>query len=231
MSDRPIRVLLLRHGQSEWNARGLWQGMADSPLSALGREQADIIAARLAALPYDFTSVWTSDLSRAHATAATIADALGVPEVFIDANLREAHAGAWQGLTQDDIRRDWPGYLDAHMRPPDFELYESVVTRALVALGNISTHRSRHGSRHGSTETGRVIVVAHSGLIRSLLRHVDGSDPRIPNLGGVWIDVADTARGVAVEVVEVFDPADIDADVFNSTPRELLGEEPGAPTA
>lgn len=195
--------------------------MADSPLSALGLEQAAVAAERLAALDETISSVWSSDLSRAHATAQAIAAALDITEVLIDANLREAHAGEWQGLTHGEIDRDWPGYLEAQRRPPDFELYESVVARTLEALRRISAHPA--------SSSGPVVVVAHSGLIRSLLRHADGTDPRIPNLGGVWIHVDDRGSEPTVDVIEMFDP-EIDSSIFSGSPADLLGEEPGAST-
>ncbi len=211
----------------------LWQGMADSPLSPLGYEQAASTAELLARLNIEFGSVWSSDLSRAHRTAVVIADALGLPGVLTDPRLREAHAGEWQGLTHADIRRDWPGYLEAQRRPPDFELYESVVARGLEALHAIATDPAR--------TSGVVVVVTHSGLIRSLLRHLDGIDPRIPNLGGAWIDVTLNAAGdvtsdfgfVSGAVVDMFDPAASSASsgaVFDSGSADVLGEEPGAPT-
>jgi broad specificity phosphatase PhoE len=218
-------MLLLRHGQSEWNALGRWQGMADSPLSTVGYDQAMATAVVLAAIDVPFGSVWSSDLSRALSTAEVIADALNISEVLVNPKLREAHAGEWQGLTHADIRRDWPGYLEAHRRPPDFELYESVVARAVEALANIAAHPS--------SASGPVVVVTHSGLIRSLLRHLDGTDPRVPNLGGAWVHVANdvTIDGgrFSGEVIALFDPAIFDP-AMPAGAVDVLGEEPGAAT-
>lgn len=219
MSPTVTRMLLLRHGQSEWNALGRWQGMADSPLSVLGYDQAVATAVVLAAIDVDFAAVWSSDLSRARNTAEVIADALNIAEVVIEPNLRESHAGEWQGLTHAEIRRDWPGYLEAHRRPPDFELYESVVARAFDALGHIATHPS--------SAAGAVVVVTHSGLIRSLLRDLDGTDPRIANLGGAWVDVTDDSGRVSAALIGMFDPAAFDPAMPVGS-ADLLGEEPGA---
>lgn len=228
MSPTVTRLLLLRHGQSEWNALGRWQGMADSPLSALGYEQAATVAVVLAGLDVEFRTIWSSDLSRARTTAAVIAKALNIPDVLVDPNLREAHAGEWQGLTHAEIRRDWPGYLEAQRRPPDFELYESVVSRAIDALTTIAMHPS--------SGSGNVIVVTHSGLIRSLLRHIDGTDPRVANLGGAWIHVVVAANGVVeMTVIETFDPTAFNPTIdalmgmtSGSASVDVLGEEPGA---
>ena len=101
MPTRPI--LVLRHGQSEWNAVKRWQGAADIPLNDLGRRQAIETAERLATLGLAIAGMWSSDLVRAHETASIIATRLGVEAVTTDDRLREAHAGEWQGMTPDEI--------------------------------------------------------------------------------------------------------------------------------
>src|SRR5688572_19392365 len=93
--EPPRRLLLLRHGQSTWNADGRWQGQADPPLSPLGEEQARDAARRLA--PGQFSRVLASDLRRARQTAEILADALRLP-VEVDPDLREIDVGDWQGL-------------------------------------------------------------------------------------------------------------------------------------
>jgi len=99
------RMLLARHGQSEWNALGRWQGQADPPLSELGRQQARAAADRLGTVD----AIVSSDLERALATAAIIAEVLGVGPVLVEPRLRERSAGEWSGLTRDEIEADWPG--------------------------------------------------------------------------------------------------------------------------
>ena len=105
---RMTRMLLVRHGQSEWNALGRWQGQADPPLSALGREQARSAVARLGAVDL----IVASDLDRALTTAAIMAEGLGVGPVMVEPRLRERSAGEWSGLTRAEIDEQWPGYLD-----------------------------------------------------------------------------------------------------------------------
>ena len=102
------RVLLIRHGQSEWNADGRWQGQADPPLTDLGRHQALHAARNLGTVD----AIVASDLQRASETALIIAEALGVGPVVLEPGLRERDAGEWSGLTRAEIERDWPGYLD-----------------------------------------------------------------------------------------------------------------------
>ena len=111
------RVLLLRHGQSEWNAVGRWQGHADPPLTALGRAQALAASRSLGTLD----AALASDLIRARETAEVVTGQLGVGPVLIDERLRERDAGEWTGLTRAQIDEQYPGYLADGRRPPGWE--------------------------------------------------------------------------------------------------------------
>jgi len=172
-SFEPTSVLLVRHGQSTWNADGRWQGHADPPLSELGRAQA--VAARVP--PVDL--VMASDLQRARETARLMADALGGLEVHVDPRFRERAAGPWTGLTRAEIQERYPGYLDEGRRPPGFELDSDIIGRVLEALHDL----------HGRHPGGRVLVVAHGGVVRALERHLGCDDAIVPNLGGRWLSV------------------------------------------
>jgi broad specificity phosphatase PhoE len=178
-------LLLIRHGQSEWNAVKRWQGIADSPLSDLGRRQAADIGRALAADPDTrFSVIASSDLSRASETAAIVAGALGLDAVISDPRLREADAGPWEGMTPREIAVRWPGYLEDHRRPDGFETADSVVARATHACVDILQSIEKDGPRSA-------IAITHSGLIRSLRRHLGAIDQSVPNLGGVWIHLVD----------------------------------------
>ena len=172
-------MLLLRHGQSEWNAIRRWQGSANIPLTELGREQARETASLLYHLPHRFGPVWASDLLRAGETASIIADELALGHVTHDERLREAYAGEWQGMTPEEIERAYPGWLAEHRRPPTFEHFDVVVERGLAAVRSIA---------HVSDSVATPLVVAHSGLIRSIIRHLGRADESVPNLGGVWLE-------------------------------------------
>jgi probable phosphoglycerate mutase len=175
----PTRVLLVRHGQSEWNAEGRWQGQQDPPLSELGRRQARAAAASLGAID----AVFASDLQRAAETATIIATDLGVLPVVVDPGLRERCAGEWEGLTRAEIERDWPGYLDppvdAHAgfassgprRPPSWEPDAEVLARARAALARI----------HDEVGDGDVLAVTHGGLIYVLEGHLGAPFERMAN--------------------------------------------------
>jgi probable phosphoglycerate mutase len=215
MSADCVPILVLRHGQSEWNSIRRWQGTADSPLTELGRQQARATAGLLAALRLEFPAIWTSDLRRASETAAIIARTLGLGSPTFDARLREAHAGEWEGLTPEEIELRWPGWLEAHHRPASFEPYSAVVARASDALTEIA-------ARACDLAPASALVVAHSGVVRSLIRHLGGIDTRIPNLGGVWFTASVTDSGADLALGDVFDPAGVVV-----TGVDAPGEDPG----
>ena len=172
MSTVITRVLITRHGQSEWNALGRWQGQADPPLSELGVAQARAAGAGVGAVD----AVVASDLERAAATAHIIAEAIGVGPVLLDPRLRERQAGEFQGLTRAEIEEQFPGYLAEERWPPGWETDESLLVRALEALDEIA----------GRTGHGDVLVIAHAGIIYALERHLGLPHERIPNLWGRW---------------------------------------------
>ncbi len=180
VSPGGVDVLAIRHGESEWNASGRWQGQADPSLTERGRRQAKS-AARLLARGPRFDAIVASDLRRAAETATIIGQVIGTTEVDLDPRLRENHAGEWQGMTRAEIHREWPGYLDVERRPPGFEPFESTVARMHDALVGAAARRAAGA---------RLLVVGHSGAIRSLRRSIGGDDVRIANLGGFWFHLA-----------------------------------------
>jgi len=178
----PTPILLLRHGQSEWNAQGRWQGQADPPLSELGRQQAFRAAARIGSVDI----IVASDLERALHTARIISEQIGVGPVVIEPLFRERDAGEWSGLTRDEIAAGWPGFLEEHKRPPSVETDESLRERTTEALANVEREYS------GAD----VLVVTHGGLVYEIERGHGQPFERLPNLGGRAI----TLHGDRVEV-------------------------------
>lgn len=167
------RMLLVRHGQSEWNAQGRWQGRADPPLSELGRLQARHAAARLGSVDV----IVASPLRRAFDTACIIAEQLGVGPVVAEPDLVERDAGEWSGLTRAEIEQRWPGWIEAGRRPEGYEDDDSVLertTRALVRIERV--HRGAD-----------VVVVCHGGIIYALEGYHGDPAGRIPNLGARWL--------------------------------------------
>ena len=171
------RILLVRHGQSTWNALGKWQGRADPPLSPLGQQQAASAAARIGIVD----AVIASPLVRARQTAEIIAEGIGVGPVDTDNRLIETDAGDWTGLTFHEIRTGWPGWLDQHRWPDNFEKEIDIVARMAEALIDIA-------ARHPDAS---VVAVTHSGAMRNLDRSLGDHDPSIPNLAARWYDVTE----------------------------------------
>jgi broad specificity phosphatase PhoE len=169
------RVLLVRHGQSEWNAVGRWQGQADSALSDQGRLQAREAARAVGAVD----AVWASDLQRAVGTATIIAEEIGVGPVVVDPDLRERDAGEFSGLTRAEIEERFPGYLQARRRPPGWEPDEHLLARALRALHRIATE----------VPGGDVLVVTHGGLVYTVEEHLGSEFERLANTEGRWVEV------------------------------------------
>jgi broad specificity phosphatase PhoE len=173
------RVLLVRHGESTWNAEGRWQGQADPPLSERGEAQAVTAARALVGLePFD--AIVSSTLRRARRTAEILAGALSV-QLLTHPDLIERAAGPWEGLTRADIDATWPGWLAEGRRPDGYETDDAIRVRATMALTDLC--RDRAGDR--------ILVVAHGGVIASLERHHD--DPSRPptllgNLEGRWFE-------------------------------------------
>jgi broad specificity phosphatase PhoE len=169
------RILVVRHGQSEWNALGRWQGHADPDLSPLGAAQARAAADALGA----FDAVVASDLRRARHTAELLAAELGIAPVLSDPRFRETDAGEWQGLTRDEIDRHWPGYLDEGRRPPGFEPYDRAAERLAAALIDVGA----------AWPGGEVLGVSHGGVIRALRHRLGAPLERLANLAGAWFHV------------------------------------------
>lgn len=199
------RILLVRHGESEWNAVGRWQGQADPPLTDLGRRQALAAAQTIGTVD----AVAASDLQRALDTAMVIAEQLGVGPVLIESGFRERDAGEWSGLTRAEIHRDWPGYLpddpaaralsrDESMRPPSWEPDEKLLARSLDALHRLADQIGE----------GEAVVVTHGGVVYAIEAHLGEPWSRLANLGARWITVAD-GRVELGDRLMLVDPHDV----------------------
>ena len=194
-------MLLIRHGQSTWNAEGRWQGQADPPLSELGEEQARDAARRLRAGA--FTSVVASDLQRARRTAELLAEALGLA-VEVEPDLREIHVGDWTGLTRAEIDARAPGALADWSEgrtesTPGGELRQHLTDRARAVLRRVAAEA-------GAGD--RVLLVTHGALIRNLDRVLGLAPQGIANLAGRWYEVDGNGSVTPAELVSLADPED-----------------------
>lgn len=166
-------LLLVRHGQSEWNASGRWQGWADPALTDLGRHQAKLAAKAVGTVD----GVVSSDLVRASETAEIIAGELGIGPVVLQPALRERAAGPWTGLTRAEIDADWPGMREGDERPEGYEADEALLERVVPALAALEPAGDA------------VLVLTHGGVIGAVERHLGLAHVRTPNLGGRVIEV------------------------------------------
>ena len=158
-------LLLVRHGETDWNADGRLQGQTDRPLSDYGRRQAQQLASELA--DERFEAIYASDLSRARVTAEIVGERLGL-EVALDPDLREKDWGTWEGLTAAE--RDRIEFVG--------ESTEAHQERMLRALRRIS-------DRH--TGDGRVLVVTHGGSIRRVQVAALGMALPVVENCGTWL--------------------------------------------
>ena len=151
--DQSVRLVLWRHGQTQWNVEGRFQGQSDIPLDPEGEQQAERAARLLAALQPK--AIYSSDLLRAAATAAPLARLTGLP-VILDKDLRERYGGLWEGLTDTEIRARYP-VEHSQWRPPEGESSEAVADRAGGAMERIAD----------SLNPGSLaVVVSHGAALR-----------------------------------------------------------------
>ncbi|CAJ1581636.1 glucosyl-3-phosphoglycerate phosphatase [[Mycobacterium] wendilense] len=188
------RLVMLRHGQTEYNAGSRMQGQLDTDLSELGRAQA-VAAAEVLAKRQPLVIV-SSDLRRAYDTAVTLGEQAGVP-VEVDKRLRETHLGDWQGLTHTEVDAIAPGARvawreDARWAPHGGESRVDVADRSVPLVAELV------GSQQdwGADESDRpVVLVAHGGLIAALTAALLGIPvDNWPILGGMgnasWVQLA-----------------------------------------
>ncbi len=176
--------MLVRHGQSTWNAQGRWQGQADPPLTDLGRKQARTASKRIGQIHV----VVSSPQIRALETASILAEAAGIEPVVTHDGLVERGAGEWSGLTKEEIEEQFPGYLDQDRRPPSYEGDESLLERVTEAMLEIVEN----------FEGSDVLVASHGGVIGTFASFIGADAVRIPNLAG-WVISHDGAGFKAVE--------------------------------
>lgn len=185
MSSRERQVLLVRHGQTDWNAAGRWQGHTDVPLNPAGVAQALALAERLRA--EGVGGIATSDLLRARGTAEIVGRALGLAVGLVDADLRERAYGEWEGLTRRECEARYPDAWARHVgdprsAPPGGESTEALLARVVPAI-----HRA--AERLSSP----ALLVTHGGVMRAFLaaapevtRGPVTAAPRVIPNGEVW---------------------------------------------
>lgn len=214
MSGGTLRLVLVRHGVTDWNREGRFQGHLDPPLSASGRHEATLAGRRLAADPELRPSrIVSSSLARALETAEAIGAPIGVP-VEPDPRLIEIGQGDWEGHTHAELEVDDPERYRAWReaagirQPPGGEPIPAATARIADALASVSAEPAR-GER-------RVCLVSHGGALRIAARLLlDLADDRS------WaLDIDNASISVLTRVGSIWR-----LDRWNDT-THLLGHEP-----
>lgn len=206
------RYFLVRHGATEWNARGRIQGQSDPPLNETGQGQARHLGLRLSSVP--FVEARCSDLRRCSETAAGIL--LGRNDVRLQEmpELREKNFGAWEGLTfrevevrYPDLYRNWLMAADPSFAPPGGESDLQLYSRADTVVDRLQQART--------DVDGNLLVVTHGGMLRALIVRFLGLPAQT-----MWkFRFANTG----LSVVTVFDDGSAVVDLLNDTSH--LGDD------
>ncbi|EFP82809.1 Phosphoglycerate mutase [Puccinia graminis f. sp. tritici] len=174
MSNSNNVVVLIRHGQSEWNEKNLFTGFKDPELTSKGREEAKLAAERLKKLGFVFDCAYTSALRRAQVTLDIVLEALDQKSIPIekDQALNERDYGDLSGLNKDDARKKW-GEEQVHIwrrsydvPPPNGESLEMTAQRTLPYYNSQIKPKVLAGKK--------VLVAAHGNSLRSIIMQLEG---------------------------------------------------------
>lgn len=173
-------ILLARHGETDWNRDGRFQGHADPSLNELGRRQARELGLRLRGEQID--AIWSSDLGRAKQTAFYVAGQFGLP-VRLSGELREMDVGSWSGFTREEIAARWPEEYERWRETgrgwPDGEDFDAMQERVVGAILGIAAGHPGE----------QVLVVTHGGPMRAIHAHAVGlALPEHRQLRGVAVN-------------------------------------------
>jgi broad specificity phosphatase PhoE len=173
-------LYLVRHGETDWNAAGRWQGHTDIALNETGREQARVAAERLRHVA--LAGIVSSDLSRARETAEIIAATLGLEIAFFDATLRERAFGPFEGLTGDEcVRlhpREWRAWREEQIAPEGGEDRRTLAARVAVGI--------RRAAQEVARGDAAALVVTHGGALRAAVAEALGAQPPPVANGAIW---------------------------------------------
>jgi len=180
----PTRILLLRHGETAWNAELRLQGQLDIDLNDTGRRQALLLGQRLAG--EGLAAIYSSDLLRARATAAPLAQLTGLP-VVTDVALRERGFGVFEGLTHAEIELRFPDearrwrHREPGFGPGGGEPLDAFCARSVAAVARLA-----------AAHAGELIaVVSHGGVLDCLYRAAVGAEldaPRSWQVGNACVN-------------------------------------------
>ncbi len=183
-----MKILLVRHGETDWNVAKRIQGSTDTPLNETGIEQAKRLAEELAKRETPVIGVYTSKLERAAKTAEYVAAKLE-KECIVLSGLEEINFGLWEGITWEQVEEQFPAEYQAwrqnrrYGHPPKGESYQELVERVVTALqktikelkaGNYAEGtNSKYMNGSGEPVNGDIVVVTHSADIMSLMSFIN----------------------------------------------------------
>lgn len=174
------QLYLARHGETDWNAAGRWQGHTDIPLNAKGRAQAAAAADALQGV--GLSGIVSSDLSRAYETARIVGERLGLPIAYVDTDLRERAFGPFEGLTREECVRlhpeAWRAWIEEHRPPKGAEGRPALAARVVVAIAR--------AARRVALLDCPALVVTHGGALRAAIGLATGSLPAPIANGAIW---------------------------------------------
>ncbi len=157
-----MNIYIVRHGETDWNREGIYQGQTDTSLNEKGRDDAKKLAAALSKIR--FSCIYSSDLKRARETAEIINESLNLP-VFYTRNLREMDFGRWTGISVFDMEKIDPDLFRRwqdnpwDISPPGGETFRELTERVVDTIEEISNkHRDEN-----------ILVVSHGGPIKALI--------------------------------------------------------------
>lgn len=165
-------LMLLRHGETEWNLTGRMQGLSDTRLTQAGLDQAHQAVAKMPT----FAQIWTSPLQRARLTTQIIADAQG-SKYRVDDRLIERSWGEWEGMLPEEVDQRWPGWRAEGRNPSGYEDDEFIFSRFQAWLADVPVVGCLNP----------VVAVTHGGFMSAVVRVLGGVDTGYKNLEGVWL--------------------------------------------
>ena len=164
---QPTQLIIIRHGETEWNLEGRIQGHLDSPLTETGRAQAEAIAERLQTV--EVNALYSSDLGRAYTTAQFVSHKTG-QVILTDKRLRELYLGKFEGLTEEDVEKRFPeAYVYLKKADPGY-IYPGGESKEQFSLRVISCLEELMVKHEGE----QIVVITHGGALSRLIRYTLG---------------------------------------------------------
>ncbi|MGL4791007.1 MAG: histidine phosphatase family protein [Anaerotignaceae bacterium] len=183
-----IRLYLIRHGETDWNKEGRFQGWTDIELSQEGTRQAELLGERFKNIHID--ELYSSPLKRAVDTAKPIANATGL-EIKTNEKFKEINFGTWEGMTAVEIAKEYGGAFEDFINKPETCTFPGDTSFELV------TQRLKEGMAEilGDKDNMNIAIVSHGGIVRLLVKH-------LVEIEGAWFNKT-WIDNTSISVVEI----------------------------